>query len=100
MFATPSARAISFSVPGFAATWSADVREMTFSDPIFARRVRISSWMPAAQYAASGWELGFLNGTTAIDASMLRVAGGAADLFRIASHAPAASTTVTMAVIA
>src|SRR3954463_16685373 len=90
---------MSFSVPGLAATWSADVREMTLSEPIFARRVRISSWMPAAKYAASGSELRFLNGSTAIEASVLRAGGGAEDLFRIAIAAPAASTTVAMAAI-
>ena len=60
---------MSASVPGWRAASTAEVREITFSEPIFARRVRISSWIAAAKYAASPSALRSLNGSTAIDGS-------------------------------
>ena len=62
-------------IAGPALRCAVDVREMTLSEPIFASRVRISSWMPTAKNAVSFSELKFSNGSTATEA-MRRVALG------------------------
>jgi len=62
---TPSSRPISRS--GFLASLYCitEVRDITFSDPIFDRSVISSSVMPSAKYSCSGSPERFASGNTA-----------------------------------
>ena len=48
-----------------------EVREITLSEPMLARLVSSSSWMPSANIACAGSTLRLVNGSTAIEAERL-----------------------------